>query len=135
MKRMIIYTDGGARGNPGPAGAGVVFYNEQGKIVKKISKYIGKATNNQAEYKALILGLKEAINLKPFLVDFFLDSELLVRQIQGQYRVKNNKLKVLHQEAKELINKFEKINFNHTVREDNILADKLVNKAIDDYLD
>jgi ribonuclease HI len=130
-KKLILYTDGGARGNPGPAGAGVAIFDEKGKLVRKLSKFLGKTTNNQAEYQALILGLGKAIEMEADEVSCFLDSELIVRQLQGKYKVKNDGLKPLFGEVLGLMNNFEKIEFRHILREKNKLADKLVNHAID----
>lgn len=134
MRNLIIYTDGGARGNPGPAGVGVIFYDKKGKKVREMSEFIGNKTNNQAEYNGLTLALREAIKLKPRNVEVYLDSELVVNQLNGKYRVKNKDLKILFEEAKKLADKFESIFFRHTLREGNKEADKLVNQAIDKKL-
>lgn len=127
----MIYTDGGARGNPGPAGVGVVIYDTNKKVVQELGEYIGKQTNNQAEYKALILGLVRAKTLGADEVECYLDSELVVKQMQGKYRVKNAKLKPLYAEVVELVKYFEQISYAHVVREKNEEADRLVNEAID----
>jgi len=129
--KLIIYTDGGARGNPGPAGVGVVFRNETGKIISKYKKYIGKATNNAAEYQALILALMEAGRLKADQLLINMDSELIVRQMQGKYKIKEPALKVLAGEVLKLTNKFRHVEFKHISREQNKEADRLVNLAID----
>jgi ribonuclease HI len=131
MRNLVIYTDGGARGNPGPAGVGVIFYDGKGEKIKEMAEFIGNKTNNQAEYNGLILALREAIKLKPRNVEVYLDSELVVNQINGEYRVKNKDLKILFEEAKRLADKFESIFFHHTLREGNKEADKLVNQVID----
>lgn len=131
MKKLIIYTDGGARGNPGPAAAGVVFFNNKQEKVAEFSKFLGYATNNQAEYKSLILALEKAIELKPQQVEVFLDSELVVNQLSGHYRVKNKDLKPLHQQVLKLVRKFDKASFHHILRQGNKLADKLVNQILD----
>lgn len=133
-QKLIINTDGGARGNPGPAGIGAVIKDEYGKIVGQHKEYIGKATNNVAEYKALILALAKA---QKFGVDNLLvnmDSELIIRQMQGRYKIKDSGLKILAQEAIKLIGKFRKVDFCHVPREKNQEADKLVNEAIDEGL-
>ena len=130
-KKLVIYTDGGARGNPGSAAIGIVIYGPGERPVKQIGKYIGPATNNQAEYKALIEGLAEAINLEASEAVCFLDSELVVRQLTGKYKVKEPELKNLIIEVLRLSNKFLKIEFNHVPREKNKLADRLVNEALD----
>lgn len=129
--KLTIYTDGGARGNPGPAAIGVVIYTTGEKPIKQIAKYIGDATNNQAEYKALITGLQEAQSLGAKQVTCYLDSELVVRQLQGKYKVKEPQLQVLIAQAFNLSNKFLSVEYSHVPREKNKLADKLVNKALD----
>lgn len=129
--KLTIYTDGGARGNPGPAGIGVVIYSTGEQPIRQKGEYIGEGTNNQAEYKALILGLKEAIDLGASEVQFFLDSELVVKQITGKYKVKEPELKILVMEVLRLCNKFARVDFKHVPREKNKLADKLMNEALD----
>ena len=126
-----IYTDGAARGNPGPAGIGVVIKSEN-KVILEVADYIGKATNNVAEYMALIRGLEEAIDLGHKSVDAFADSELMVKQLNGEYRVKNEGLLPLYLHLKSLIRKFNHFTITHTPRESNIHADRLSNKGIDD---
>jgi len=128
--KLTIYTDGGARGNPGPAGMAVVIYDENGKLIGQHSKFIGRATNNQAEYKALIFGLEKAKNLRAKEIRCFLDSELIARQLTGQYRVKDKGLKPLFAQILKLTNNFDSVTFRHIPREENKLADKLVNLAI-----
>ncbi|MCX6797149.1 MAG: ribonuclease HI family protein [Candidatus Doudnabacteria bacterium] len=130
-QKFIINTDGGARGNPGPAGIGAVIKDGYGRLIGQHKKYIGKATNNTAEYKALILALEEAHKLKATQLQINMDSELVVRQMQGRYKIKEPGLKVLAQEAIRLIGKFKKVDFRHVPREQNCEADKLVNEAID----
>jgi len=130
-KKLIINTDGGARGNPGPAGIGAVLKNEEGEIVAEISEYIGETTNNQAEYKAAIEGLKKAKELGVEEVYFNLDSELVVKQINREYKVKNAGLAPLFLEIHNLSQSFKKVTFNHVRREFNKEADALVNVAID----
>lgn len=129
MIKVILHTDGGARGNPGPAGIGVVL--EIGDNKKQFKKYIGEATNNQAEYEALILGLTEAIKIGAEEIDCYLDSELVVKQLNNEYKVKNEGLAPLFIKVYNLRHKFKKIKFIHIFREDNKEADKLVNEAID----
>ena len=128
-----IYSDGGARGNPGPAAIGVVI-SSQGEIVATISKYIGETTNNQAEYQAIIAGLEKVLEYKAEIVECFLDSELVVKQLRHEYKVKNKDLATLFVKAHNLSLQFKKISFNHVPREDNKAADKLVNEALDSYL-
>lgn len=128
-KKAILYTDGGARGNPGPAGIGGVL--KLGERIEKFKKYIGEATNNQAEYWALILGLEKAKDLGVEELDCFLDSELVVKQLNKEYRVKDKDLAPLFVKVWNLSVNFKKITFKHIFREQNKLADKLVNEAID----
>ncbi|MDT8337352.1 MAG: ribonuclease HI family protein [Candidatus Izemoplasmatales bacterium] len=131
MKKLIINTDGGARGNPGPAGIGVVFSDENGEIVAKFKEYIGEATNNVAEYRALILALDKAKNFECQEIECRLDSELIVKQLKGEYKVKDEKMKDLYAKVQELIF-FKTVNFIHVRREKNKEADTLVNEAIDE---
>jgi len=130
-KKLKVYSDGGSRGNPGPAAAGVVVYNASGKVVKEYSRYLGEATNNQAEYKALIAGAKLAKKLGALEVDFFLDSELIVKQLAGEYRVRDADLKPLFADLRGIVCDFEKATFTHIRREKNKEADKLVNVRLD----
>jgi ribonuclease HI len=129
--KLIIYTDGGARGNPGPAGIGAIAKNDDNEIVFEISEFIGKTTNNQAEYRALVSAIKKAKQLKTEEVDFFLDSELVVKQLNGEYKVKNKDLMPLFLEISNLRKQFKKITFSHVRREFNKEADKLANMAMD----
>ncbi|PIT93890.1 ribonuclease H [Candidatus Falkowbacteria bacterium CG10_big_fil_rev_8_21_14_0_10_43_11] len=130
-EKLIIHTDGGARNNPGPAGIGAVIYDEKKNIVKEISEYIGETTNNQAEYKAVIRALEEAKKLGADELEFYLDSELVVRQLNREYKVKNKELAPLFMKVYNLSQGFKKISFQHVIRERNKEADALVNKAID----
>jgi len=130
-KRVIIYTDGGARGNPGPAAYGVVVYSQDGKIIKRIGKFLGERTNNEAEYEGVIAALEEAAELGAPYVDFHLDSELVVRQLNNIYRAKNQRMQGLLLRVRNLEPNFKKITYTHVPREKNQLADKLVNEAID----
>jgi len=131
MKKLIIYTDGGARGNPGPAGIGAVLFNEEKKVVSEISTYLGVATNNQAEYKALIAALKKAQELKAEELECYLDSELVVKQLKREYKVKNQDLAPLFLEIHNLSLSFKKITYTHIRRELNKEADRLANEAMD----
>lgn len=130
--KATIYTDGGARGNPGPAGIGVVLKYEGKQLTFK--KYIGQATNNQAEYQAVILGLEKAKELGAQEIDVFLDSELVQQQLSQKYKVKNRDLGSLFVKVWNLAMSFKKVKYVHIYREDNKLADKLVNQAIDEAL-
>lgn len=132
MKRIIIYCDGAARGNPGPAGAGALILGEDGSVVFELSKYLGETTNNQAEYQALILALEEAMKQDAEEIQVYSDSELMVRQIKGQYRVKNGGLKELFKIVLRKLQTFKKYNIDYLPREKNALADSLANRAIDD---
>lgn len=129
--KYTIFSDGGARGNPGPAGAGAVIYDEDKKIIAEISEYLGKMTNNQAEYTALILALEKAKELNAKELDCYLDSDLVVKQLKREYRVKDKKLEPLFVKVWNLTFSFEKVNFSHVMREKNKEADRLVNQAID----
>jgi ribonuclease HI len=130
--KLVIYTDGGARGNPGPAAIGVVIYDETGSaIIKQISERIGEGTNNNAEYTALIRGLTEAVELGARRIDFYLDSELVVKQLLGKYKIREENLQKLAGEALRLARNFDSVEYFHVPREKNKLADKLVNEALD----
>ena len=129
--KLIVYTDGGSRGNPGPAGCGAVVLNEQGEELAAISKYVGRQTNNYAEYTAAILGLQKALSFKPESVEMRGDSELLVKQLNGVYRVKNANIKPLFAQLTDLIPKDVEVKFVHVRREYNQRADSLANQAMD----
>lgn len=133
LQKMIIdlYTDGGARGNPGPSGIGAVIINDKGEQIDEFKEFIGEATNNIAEYRALISGLKLASKYVPCTVNVFLDSELICNQMKGSYKVKSLHLINLFTEAKKLLCSFKKVNFCHIPREKNTKADKLANQAMD----
>lgn len=131
---FTIHTDGGARGNPGPAGIGAVFYNDQKEEVAAVSKYIGEATNNVAEYKAIIEALRHALTLgtpETLSLEVKLDSQLAERQLNGAYKVKDATLRTLYEKADELRAKFHSVNFTHVRREENKRADELANEAMD----
>lgn len=133
MKKLIIYTDGASKGNPGPAGIGIVICDESGKVVKEYGEFMGNVTNNIAEYRALITALELAAAFPVNEVECFSDSELMVRQLNGEYRVKNEKLRVLFLQVREKEKRFEKVNYFHVPREEDLIkrADKLANIAID----
>lgn len=129
---VVVNIDGGSRGNPGPAAAGVVITAaDDGTVLHEAGLYIGHATNNVAEYRGLIAGLQAARKLGATHVSILSDSELLIRQMQGVYRVKNAGLIPLHQQAGRLCEGLAKVSFKHVPREQNTLADGLVNKALD----
>lgn len=138
MTKVILHTDGGSRGNPGPAGAGVAVLDERGEVLKTVSKTLGQTTNNDAEYQALIFGLetlkkhfgKEAVR---FLnIEVRLDSELLVKQLTGKYQIKEKNLQPLFMKIwNARVADFPNLTFKHVPREQNALADKLANQAMD----
>jgi len=128
--RARLAIDGAARGNPGPAGIGVVICDESGKVLKEISRYIGEGTNNFAEYTALIHGLSEALEMGFSHVVVNTDSELLARQIRGEYRVKSKAIVPLFDAALDLLGKFKFVSVNHVPREKNKQANKLAGKAV-----
>lgn len=130
-KKLEIYTDGGARGNPGPAGIGVVIW-QGNKLVGTYSKYIGKATNNQAEYQAVILALEQARRIKAEELEFYMDSEIAVNQLNRKFKIKNGELGSLFVKAWNMMIGFKSVRFHHIPREKNKEADKLVNQVIDD---
>jgi ribonuclease HI len=129
--RTRLFTDGAARGNPGPAGAGAVIISPEGHVVAKVGKYLGETTNNVAEYTGLILGLKRAKAMGLRELDVLADSELLVKQLSGEYQVKAEHLAPLHQEAKALLAGFDVAEVRHIPREENEAADAMSNRAID----
>jgi ribonuclease HI len=128
---LVAHTDGGARGNPGPAGYGVVIHDAKGNKVAALSKYLGHQTNNFAEYQALIGALEYALEHGPRALKVISDSELLVRQIKGIYKVKEPTLRDLHARASQLISKLEWFNIEHVLRGHNREADELANQAMD----
>jgi len=137
MRKIIIYTDGGSRGNPGPSAIGVVFCNEKGELIKKYSEEIGEATNNEAEYQAVIFALKKFKALfgnklaKNSEIEVRADSELLIKQMQGLYKILEPKIQELFLAVWNLKLDFEKVKFKIIPREKNKEADRLVNEALD----
>lgn len=137
MSHFILHTDGGARGNPGPAAIGVVIeieQNGQTELIAELGETIGVATNNLAEYRAIIRGLEEAERLGAHTVTCLLDSLLVVEQLNGNYRVKSADLKPLYARVSELRQHFALVTFQHVGREQNAEADRLVNEALDGKL-
>lgn len=132
-KKIIIYSDGGARGNPGPAGIGAVLYTEDKEVIAEISDYIGVATNNQAEYKALLSAISLAKNLKANILECYLDSELVVKQLNGEYKVKNKDLAPIFIQIYNLSHSFKSVKYFHVRREHNKEADQLANAAMDKF--
>jgi ribonuclease HI len=131
-KPLSLFTDGACRGNPGQGGAGAVLIGGDGEVVGTAKKFLGHCTNNIAEYRALILGLETALERSAPAISIYLDSELLVRQIQGIYRVKNPDLKPLMLEIRDLLDRFDTWKIEHVPRSKNALADKLANESIDE---
>jgi ribonuclease HI len=131
QNHLVAYSDGGARGNPGPAGYGVVIKDQSGRKLAALSQYLGHRTNNFAEYQGLIAALEYALEAGPKAIKVVSDSELLVRQIKGIYKVKNLTLQELHGRAKELIAQLDWFSIQHVLRESNREADELANAAMD----
>lgn len=129
---IIMYSDGGSRGNPGPSAAAFVVMNQREEILADGGSYLGVTTNNQAEYQAVYFGLKRASELGAKIVDFRLDSNLVVNQLNGVYKIKNRDLWPIHEQIKLLMPKFDKVTFTHVRREFNQIADGLVNKILDE---
>lgn len=130
IKRALIFTDGASRGNPGPAAIGAIIMDEQGRLITTIAQPIGQATNNQAEYKAIITALEKAIRLGANQVDIYSDSEFVVRQINGQYRVKNASLQALYHQVKQLQSQLGGFTITHIPRQQNREADRLANSVL-----
>jgi len=130
VKKMIIHADGASRGNPGPAAIGATIKDEQGKLIACISQGIGRATNNQAEYRAVIAALEKAVRLGAEEVDINLDSQLVVRQIIGEYRVKNAALKPLYQQVKQRQSLLQGFSIAYIPRRQNKEADRLASRAL-----
>lgn len=131
-KEWLLMVDGAVRSNPGEAGCGAAICDETGAVVKELSRYLGHATNNVAEYEALLMGLAAFVQMGRKKVRVQSDSELLVRQLNGEYRVKDEKLKALYQRAGGLLRRFDAYRILHVPRELNKLADRLANRGIDD---
>ena len=134
MKKLKIYTDGGSRGNPGPSASGFVLLDTNDNIVMEQGIYLGITTNNQAEYQALKLALEEAKKLQASQVDVYMDSLLVVNQMLGKFKIKNRDLWPIYDSIKKLSESFGQITFTHVPRELNKLADRMVNKALDEHL-
>lgn len=132
MRILRLFTDGAARGNPGPAGLGMVIEDDAGMRLWGGCRYAGTATNNRAEYLALIDGLRKAGEWKPDRLEVYLDSQLVVEQVSGRYRVRNPELQPLHRQAMALLRGFPRFTVTHVPRERNRGADALANRAIDE---
>lgn len=135
MSRVTVNVDGGARGNPGPAAIGVVVRDGGGEVLEEAGERIGEATNNVAEYKALLRGIELAAAHGASEVDLIGDSELVVRQVEGKYKVKNAGIKPLHAKVKRALREFDSWSIRHVKRAENADADRLVNEAMDGVLD
>ena len=137
MEKLITFTDGGSRGNPGPSAIGAVIKNDKNEIVLKASKYIGETTNNVAEYEALILALQKAKGIfkmqkiKKGDLECYLDSELVVRQLNHEYKIKDEGMQLLFIKVWNLMLEYNSVKFIHVPREKNKLADELVNRELD----
>lgn len=129
--RLTVHVDGGSRGNPGPAAIAAVISDADGQIVHEVHETIGRATNNVAEYRALILGIERAAELGATELELVGDSELIVKQVRGEYRVKDAGLKPLHSAAQQALGNFAEWQIRHVKREQNAEADALVNQALD----
>ena len=131
--KLIVYTDGGSRGNPGPSGCGIFIIDDSGKPLERRHKYIGHATNNIAEYTAALLGVLRAIELGATHVELRADSKLVIEQLAGRYKIKNTELKKIASEIRENISEWwGDISYKHIYREDNTEADRLSNVAMDE---
>jgi ribonuclease HI len=135
MSRLIVNVDGGARGNPGPAAIGVVVRDPAGEVLGEVGERIGEATNNVAEYRALLRGIELAAELGATELELIGDSELVVRQVEGRYKVKNAGIKPLHDEVKGALRGVDSWSIRHVRRAENADADRLVNQALDGVLD
>jgi len=134
FKELTLYADGGSRGNPGPSASGFALLDDNGEIIVKKGIYLGVTTNNQAEYQSLKFGLQEAQKLQAQTVKVFMDSQLVIRQMQGIYKVKNRDLWPIYTAIKDLVTTFKKVEFKHVPRELNKIADGAVNEALDEVL-
>ena len=135
MSRAVVNVDGGARGNPGPAAIGVVVRDGDGAVVEELGEKIGETTNNVAEYRALLKGIELAAAHGATELELVGDSELVVRQVEGRYKVKNAGMKTLHAEVKKALAVFDSWSIRHVRRAENADADRLVNEALDGVLD
>ena len=134
VPRLKLFSDGAARGNPGPAGAGAVLVDAEGQVVARLGRFLGVQTNNHAEYKGLLLGLEHARGLAVKELEVLADSELLIRQLQGRYQVKSPTLRPLYDEAVALLRHFPRVKLTHVPREKNKAADEMSNRAIDERM-
>ena len=133
-RKLRVASDGAARGNPGPAGAGAVLFDEQGRVLERLGTFVGRQTNNVAEYQGVLLGVRRARELGAEELEVIADSELMVRQLSGAYQVRAPALRELHAEALSLLKAFRKVKLVHVPREQNAEADEMSNRAIDEKL-
>lgn len=131
MERLVVYVDGGSRGNPGKAAIAAVVTNSDGSVLEERGERIGETTNNVAEYRAMLLGIERAAALKANELELVGDSELVVRQVNGEYKVKDATLRELHRQVKTALDGFERWTVRHVRREMNAEADRLVNEVLD----
>ncbi len=131
ISHIIVYSDGGSRGNPGPSASGFVIMNDREHVIHEGGMYLGITTNNQAEYHGVRLGLEKALEMGARTVEFRIDSLLVVNQMNGLYKIKNRELWPINERIRELVAKFDKVTFGHVRREFNQLADGMVNKILD----
>lgn len=129
--KMILYSDGGARGNPGPAAIGVYLHNPKKTYQKEYGVFIGHSTNNEAEYSALIKGLEFALDKGTTEIECKMDSEFVVKQLKGEYKIKNSRMKILWTKAKNLEKEFKKVTYKYISRDKNKVADRLVNEVLE----
>jgi ribonuclease HI len=134
VKRVFIYSDGAARGNPGPAGAGVVIKTTDGAIIARLGKFLGVQTNNVAEYEGVLLGLTKALEMGVREVVLRADSLLAINQLKGEWKIKNEGLRPLYDDAKQLLRRFDRVVLQHVPREQNTDADEMSNRAIDERM-
>lgn len=130
MQKVIVNCDGGSRGNPGKSALGVVIKTTEGEIIEEIGEYLGVQTNNYAECMAVVKALEVLREKDLYKADFYLDSELVVKQINGEYKIKSENIAHLHQRIKDLSKGME-LSFSHVYRKDNVAADKMVNQVLD----
>jgi ribonuclease HI len=134
LEQISIYTDGASRGNPGDAGIGIAVYDHKGSLIREKGSYIGKTTNNIAEYTALLEGIKIALEMNAKKIKFYLDSELVVKQVKGIYKVKNEGLRPLYNQVIDYLKRLEQFEIEHVPREQNKQADRLANYGIDSFV-
>lgn len=135
MGKVKIYIDGAARGNPGESGIGIIIKDEDGRVIRSLYKYIGQATNNIAEYTALVYALQEALILGLKDIEVYSDSELLVKQLNSEYKVKNSNLRAYYEQFLHLKTGFNRLEIKQIAREENKETDKLANQAVDSKID